>query len=189
MILIRKSLRKARLATKSQKVKNNMKNANIITTSELKSFINEMNSQYFVNSCCKVVKDDSNETTFKVSCNMFSEALTKTYAKSTTLCFRFDSSKCDFAKKYLAKYITKDMSDVVSQVSKKIFIECTIPYENVEQFLSVLAKATDKAIDNSQLFAKKSRATAKKATTVAKQSQKTATVAKKATKQSQKTAK
>lgn len=159
-----------------------MKNANVITVTELKSFIDEMNSQYFANSCCKVVKDDSNETTFKVTCSMFSEALTKTYAKSSTLCFRFDSSKCDFAKKYLAKYITCDRSDVVSQVSKKIFIECKIPYENVEQFLSVLAKATDKAVDNSQLFAKKSRATAKK-------SQKTATVAKKATKQSQKTAK
>lgn len=172
-----------------KKVRKNMKNMSTMSVSELKSVLAEKNSQYFANSCCHLEKDDTNEVLFKINCALFSEALSKAFSRSNAICFRFDSSKCAFAKKYLRKYITKDRSDVVSQVSKKIFIECTILYDNLDDFLSVLAKATDKATDNSQLFAKKSRATAKKSQEATKQLQKTATVAKKATKQSQKTAK
>ena len=164
-----------------------MKKLYEMTVTELKSELAQKNSQFFVNSCCHLEKDDTNETIFKVVCSLFSEALSKVFQRTNALCFRFDSSKCAFAKKYLAKYITKDRSDVVSEVSKNRFIECTILYDNLDEFLSELAKATDKSINNSQLFAKKSRATAKqsqKTATVAKQSQKTATVAKK----SQKTA-
>lgn len=167
-----------------------------MSVTELKSELAQKNSQFFVNSCCRLEKDDTNEVLFKVNCALFSEALSKAFNRVNAICFRFDSSKCAFAKKYLAKYITKDRSDVISDVAKKRFIECTILYDNLDSFLSDLAKATDKAIDNSQLFAKKSKATAKqsqeatkKATTVAKQSQKTATVAKKATKKAQSEAK
>lgn len=159
-----------------------MKNMSMMSVSELKAELSEKNSQFFANSCCRLEKDDTNEVLFKLNCALFSEALSKAYSRSNAICFRFDSSKCAFAKKYLRKYITKDRSDIVSEVSKKRFIECTILYDNLDEFLSELAKATDKAVDNSQLFAKKSRATAKK-------SQKATTVAKKATKQSQKTAK
>lgn len=145
----------------------------MMSVSELKAELSEKNSQFFANSCCRLEKDDTNEVIFKVNCELFYEALSKAYSRSNAICFRFDNSKCDFAKNYLCKYITKDRSDVMSQVSKKIFIECTILYDNLDDFLSELAKATDKAVDNSQLFAKKSRAAAKQSqtvTTVAKKS-------------------
>ena len=153
-----------------------------MTITELRAELTQLNSQYFANSCCYLIKDDTNETIFKIVCNLFSEALAKVYSRTNALCFRFDSSKCAFAKKYLKNYITKDRSDIVSDVSKRRFIECTVLYDNLEKFLSVLAKATDKAVDNSQLFAKQSKETAK-------QSKETVTVATKVAKQSKETAK
>ena len=94
-------------------------------------------------------------------------ALFKAYAKKQYLCVRFDKSQCNFAKQYLAEYISVDNSESKTDA----FIRCFVKYDDFESFFKRVCEcvAIDNAKHTSEAEQKQTSAKQKQKQTVTKQ--------------------